>query len=98
MTDEELRLECIIVASKLMAKKPICIFNKETYRILENPICVADVLMQYIKTGSLVYLNKEELTLRAEPTSWEYTIKQLEKENADLRERLKRKGFLKFRR
>ena len=96
MTDEELRLQCIIAASMVMSKKAAYVFNKETYRCLDNPICLADIYLHYVKTGSLTYLSEEELTLSAEPTRWENAIAHLEKENAKLTERLKPKGFQRF--
>ena len=96
MNDNELRLRCLIAASSLMSKKQICVFNKETYRWVENPMCLADIYVNYVKTGNLTYLNNEEMSIGSDPTKWERTITELQKENTKLKEHLKRKGFLRF--
>lgn len=78
MTDEELRLECLKSASYLMSHKPMTVFNKETLRAVDSPTVLADIYSHYVKTGSLTYLNEQDITAFSEARCKEHSDKELE--------------------
>lgn len=95
MTDQELRLECLKAASYIMSHNPITVFNKETARSVDSPTVLADIYCHYVKTGSLVYLDEQDITTSVQSAKCVNALeKQIENLKADLKRR-ERRGFLR---